>query len=834
LYLYHVPTRQLVTQFVDESLKQRSGFEQSSSAHLDLVQSVAAHPNGRRFATGGYRTVKIWRQQPIRIEREFAGVRHTITSLVASRDGSMAAACQSNGKILLLSLRDGEVLHTLEGHVGSVFDSMFSKDGRRLVTVGADKTVRLFSTDDGSTVTMFNSATTPTAVALIDREQRIAVSDIEGSVSIWEIASAEAKEPSVAKSAGGPVASLLAVGGQQQQFVTLGKEGTIQIWDATTFKPVRQIKFDAPIVAARSSSAGDTFIVLGANRTAKVFNGNDGSLLAETEVDVESRRRVAEAKLDLEVARRVFAGAQGDHDDTKRRLESAEKASEKSKRVAATAETDLQNVTKATADAVANEAAAAKRFQSAQEVLQAAESAAQTAAAAAGQAEELVGKTEALLEATENKAAAQSALDDAKSRRETAQSVQQAADRSVHLAGQHLKNLEDERKPLIEILRKARLAQKLSELNGHSAQKNVLRTQAEFLHLTEENHEASQILVQKENEFKMAQARHIELTTATDKLDVRQFQIALSADGSRFAVADEQGKIATFTVEGTPVDVATTNQTTPFVGLAWLPNGQLLTATDEPTIRTWRFGSWELERTIGGPESDLFADRVTALDFSPDGKILATGGGEASRQGELKLWSVASGELLQVIEKPHSDTIVDIDFSYDGRYLASCGTDRFMKVFDTANGEMLNSFEGHTGYVLGVSWRADGRMLATCGADKAIKVWDFVSGNQHRTIDGFRKELTAIRFIGSSDEFVVSGGNKEVVTRSTNGSTGPGFGGVADFVHTVSASASGNVIVAGGEDGVLRVWQRDGKAIAVFEPPVVAEDTGAANTSVTN
>src|SRR5690606_18653551 len=109
-------------------------------------------------------------------------------------------------------------------------------------------------------------------------------------------------------------------------------------------------------------------------------------------------------------------------------------------------------------------------------------------------------------------------------------------------------------------------------------------------------------------------------------------------------------------------------------------------------------------------------DRVTALDFSPAGDLLATGGGAPSRGGELKLWNVATGQLEREILDAHSDTVLAIEFSPDGKYLATCGADRFMKVFEVASGTLVKAFEGHTHHVLGVSWRADGRLLVTSGA----------------------------------------------------------------------------------------------------------------------
>ena len=57
--------------------------------------------------------------------------------------------------------------------------------------------------------------------------------------------------------------------------------------------------------------------------------------------------------------------------------------------------------------------------------------------------------------------------------------------------------------------------------------------------------------------------------------------------------------------------------------------------------------AWKLVGQLGpSPDDPLnttdseFVDRVLALDFSPDGKLLATGGGEPSRSGELMLWDV--------------------------------------------------------------------------------------------------------------------------------------------------------------------------------------------------
>ncbi len=142
---------------------------------------------------------------------------------------------------------------------------------------------------------------------------------------------------------------------------------------------------------------------------------------------------------------------------------------------------------------------------------------------------------------------------------------------------------------------------------------------------------------------------------------------------------------------------------------------------------------WQLERKIGNVDDPaIIVDRVLALAIDPSGNLLATGGGEPSRSGELKLWNVADGKLIRTITPSHSDTIFGLDFSPDGLLLASGAADRIVKVFNVASGALANSFEGHTHHVLDVAWRGDGKMLASAGADCVIKFWDYASGDQLR------------------------------------------------------------------------------------------------------
>jgi WD40 repeat protein len=165
----------------------------------------------------------------------------------------------------------------------------------------------------------------------------------------------------------------------------------------------------------------------------------------------------------------------------------------------------------------------------------------------------------------------------------------------------------------------------------------------------------------------------------------------------------------------------------------------------------------------------------------------------------------------------HSDVVYDLQFSPQEALLASCGSDRMMKLIDVSSAKAVRAFEGHTGHVLGVAWRADGRSLATAGADKVVKIWDAKEGTQKKTLSGFNKEVTGVRYLGLEDRFVFAVGDGQVQSRNSNGDGRPALTGFSDYIHRISSSRDGEVIAAAGQDGVIRVWGKDGKIKVEFK-----------------
>ncbi|WP_197440590.1 c-type cytochrome domain-containing protein [Polystyrenella longa] len=265
----------------------------------------------------------------------------------------------------------------------------------------------------------------------------------------------------------------------------------------------------------------------------------------------------------------------------------------------------------------------------------------------------------------------------------------------------------------------------------------------------------------------------------------------------------------------------------PVVDASSLSGQQFVTGAGK-SLAVWSLTpDWKLTTTLGPPADEPlnisgspFSSRVLSIDISPDGKLLVAGGGDPSRTGELIIYNLETGEILQNIENAHSDTVLTVKFSRDGQYILSGAADKFVKIHKVADGSFVRSFEGHTHHVLGVDWKADGSIIASSSADNSVKVWNVETGEQIRTISGFGKQVTGLEFIGTTGNIVDSAGDKTV--RLHNTADGKGlktYAGGTDFMYTVDTTRDGKLVVSGGQDGTLRVWNgEDAKSVMTVAP----------------
>ena len=111
----------------------------------------------------------------------------------------------------------------------------------------------------------------------------------------------------------------------------------------------------------------------------------------------------------------------------------------------------------------------------------------------------------------------------------------------------------------------------------------------------------------------------------------------------------------------------------------------------------------------------------SAMDLSPDGRLLVTGTG--FRYTDIRVWNAATGELIEKLDG-HSSWICQLSFASDGRTLASASEDQTIRLWDTATWQERAVLRGHTGVVRSIAFSSNGDTLASGSGDGSVMLWD--------------------------------------------------------------------------------------------------------------
>lgn len=140
----------------------------------------------------------------------------------------------------------------------------------------------------------------------------------------------------------------------------------------------------------------------------------------------------------------------------------------------------------------------------------------------------------------------------------------------------------------------------------------------------------------------------------------------------------------------------------------------------------------------------------TVVAFSPDGRWLASGGADRA----VRLWPAEGGRGVRTFTG-HSGAVNAVAFSPDGRLIAS-GGDRTIRLWQVNGGPCLAAWRGHAGIVSAVAFSPDGQWLASASGDCTVRLWQVGSGQCAAILAGHAGGVNAVAF-GPDGRLIASG-----------------------------------------------------------------------------
>jgi len=255
------------------------------------------------------------------------------------------------------------------------------------------------------------------------------------------------------------------------------------------------------------------------------------------------------------------------------------------------------------------------------------------------------------------------------------------------------------------------------------------------------------------------------------------------------------------------------------------PDGKLIAISNAKEIFLW---SIETGEKLYAKESA--SSTVTALAFSPDGKIIAHGQYDKS----ITLSMVETGEVLKIINpvldenRYFHDSKFTLNFSPDGKILASGDEQGVIKLWSVETGKLIEQIKAHRYHLRSLSFSVDGNALFSCdgytikkwkmvvkeypGSDNTTEDEDILASDWQSVIDNSIHTITEIHpwFLQFSPDgkYLAMWGEGSAISifSATTGKYVRSIYAYRDNVKSITFNSSGSILATTGSENNIVLW----------------------------
>ncbi|MBT9317864.1 WD40 repeat domain-containing protein [Leptothoe spongobia TAU-MAC 1115] len=276
--------------------------------------------------------------------------------------------------------------------------------------------------------------------------------------------------------------------------------------------------------------------------------------------------------------------------------------------------------------------------------------------------------------------------------------------------------------------------------------------------------------------------------------------LGFSANGKYLAAAGQQGDVflwQTSALNQPPTVLQNPHcwidQLTWHPGVSWLAFGA---------------GNQIQVRDCGSSQSltclDFKDSSVLALKWHPDGTLLATSGHTG-----VKVWQSTDWEAEpEFVEVPGAS--ISVDWSLDGRYLASGNLDRTLTVVSWGNPPpwLMQGFPGKVRQVAWAAPMANQPSLVAAACVEGVTVWQRQGqGWENRVLAHHEGTVVAIAFHPTQRLLASAAQDGQLCLWKNAKSLQQTLKGVASGFSAIAWHPQGTYLAAGGDQGELLIWK---------------------------